>query len=79
MAKRLSGYAAVPSTVLVGLPDKPALEALIERLNRYNIPHAAYHEPDFGPMGLSAVATEPLTSSRHRKAMFIYETWKENP
>ena len=77
MAKRLEGYTESPSVVIIGMPDKAALEATIERLNRYKIDHTAYYEPDFD-MGLSAIATVPLTTAKQRKAMFIYNTWKES-
>jgi hypothetical protein len=75
MAARLGGYAETPSVVLIGLTDKPALEATILRLQRYGIDHEAFYEPDFD-MGLSAIATVPITSAKHRKAMFIYKIWK---
>lgn len=76
MASRLQGCTESPSVVIIGIPDKPALEAVIARLRRYNIDHEAYYEPDWD-MGLSAVATVPLTSAKQRKAMYIYDTWKE--
>lgn len=76
MAARLDGYTETPSVVIIGLPDKTALEATIERLKRYKIDHEAFIEPDFD-MGLSAIATVPLATAKQRKAMFIYDTWKE--
>jgi hypothetical protein len=76
MAARLYGYTDTPSVVIIGVPDKAALLTIIERLHRYKIDHEAFIEPDFD-MGLSAVATVPLTSAKQRKAMYIYDTWKE--
>ena len=64
----------LPSVVLVGVPDKEALEAVIERLNRYNIEHEAYYEPDFD-IGLSAVATYPIFDKKQKKAMGTYKLW----
>lgn len=74
MAQRLGGFTDTPFVVVVGLPDKAALEATIQRLNRYGIDHEAFHEPD-NDMGLSAIATVPLTSKKHRKAMLHYKLW----
>ena len=74
MASRSSGSSETPYLVVIGVPDKPALEAIIERLNRYGIDHEAFYEPD-NDMGLSAVATIPITNKKHRRAMFIYKTW----
>ncbi len=74
MAQKLGGYTDTPFVVVVGVPDKAALEATIQRLNRYGIDHAAFYEPDHD-MGLSAVATIPLTSKKHRKALLHYKLW----
>jgi glycosyltransferase A (GT-A) superfamily protein (DUF2064 family) len=81
MASRLARKAEVssdetPSVVVIGLPDKPALEAAIQRLIRYKIAHEAFVEPDFD-MGLSAIATVPIENSKQRKAMFLYKTWQQ--
>lgn len=60
--------------VVVGVPDKAALEFIILRLRRYGIDHEAYVEPDWD-MGLSAIATIPIVSKKHRKAMLVYKLW----
>jgi len=74
MAQRLGGWPEVPFLIVIGVPDKPALEAVIERLQRYGIDHEAYSEPD-NDMGLTAVATVPITRRKHRKALLIYKLW----
>lgn len=74
MAKRLDGYSDTPSLVLVGVPDKEALQAVIERLQRYDIDFEAFHEPDFD-LGLTAVATYPLQNKKQRKALGTYRLW----
>lgn len=74
MAKRLDGYPETPSIVLIGVEDKTALEAVIERLQRYGIDYEAFYEPDFG-MGLSAVATYPIENKKQRRALGTYKLW----
>jgi hypothetical protein len=76
MAQRLGGWVEVPFLIVIGVPDKPALEVVIERLRRYNIDHEAYYEPDHD-MGLTAVATVPVTRRKHRKALLVYKLWSE--
>ena len=76
MASKLDESTELPSVVLIGVPDKESLEAVIERLTRYNIDHEAYHEPDFG-IGLSAVATYPVTNKKQKKAMGTYKLWSQ--
>jgi hypothetical protein len=62
-----------PSLVLLQVDDEPALEAAAERLNRYAVAHRLFHEPDFGPMGFSALATAPLTDKKLRYLFAGYE------
>ncbi len=47
MASRLSERPETPSVVLIGVPDKSALETVIERLQRYGIDYEAFYEPDY--------------------------------
>lgn len=74
MAKHLNESSETPSLVLVGVPDKAALEAIIERLKRYGIHHETFHEPDYD-LGLTAIATYPITHSKQRYAMRMYPLW----
>ncbi len=74
MAKKLEGYSDTPSLVLIGVPDKAALEAVIARLNRYGIKSEAFYEPDYD-LGLTAVSTYPITNKNLRAAMGIYRLW----
>ena len=70
-------YEGTPSIVLIGVPDQAALLRVIGKLKANGIPHFAFHEPDFG-MGLSAVATAPITGGK-RAALSNYRLWrKEN-
>jgi hypothetical protein len=74
MASRLTSHTTTPSVVLVGVPDKSALEAVIERLQRYGIDYEAFYEPDFD-LGLTAVATYPITNKKQRRALGTYKLW----
>lgn len=60
--------------MLIGIPDKSALEAVIERLQRYGIDYEAFFEPDYD-LGLTAVATYPITNKKQRRAMGTYALW----
>lgn len=66
-----------PSVVLIGVPDKSALEAVMERLQRYGIKFEAFYEPDFD-LGLTAVATYPITNKKQRYVLRQYRTWTES-
>lgn len=74
MASRLSERTETPSVVLIGVSDKSALEAVIERLQRYGIKFEAFYEPDFD-LSLTAVATYPITNKKQRKALGTYKLW----
>ena len=65
-----------PSIVLVGVPSEKALQRVITKLNLNNIDFSAFYEPD-NDMGLSAVATVPLTEGQ-RAALGNYKLWNES-
>jgi hypothetical protein len=60
--------------VLIGLPDKAALEAVIQRMEERGICYEEFHEPD-DDMGLTAVATQCLTG-RIRNMFRGLPLWK---
>ena len=74
MAKRLTEYSEIPSLVLIGTPDKSDLETDIARLQRYGIKYEAFYEPDYD-LGLTAVATYPITNNKQRRALGTYKLW----
>jgi hypothetical protein len=74
MASRLNEHSETPSVVLIGIPDKSALETVIERLQRYGIDYEAFYEPD-NDLGLTAVATYPIQNKKQRKALGTYRLW----
>jgi hypothetical protein len=67
---------AIPSIVLIGVPNKKALERVIYKLRTNNIEHTPFFEPDW-EMGLSAVATTPNLSNEQRNALRNYAIWRE--
>lgn len=64
----------IPSVVVIGVANQPALRDVMERLVRYGIRFAAFYEPDFG-MGLSAISTIPL-NKKQRHVMSKYSLWQ---
>lgn len=72
----LEDRTAVPSIVLSGVPNKIALERVIKKLNKFDIAHEAFYEPDWD-MGLSAVATSPNITIEQREALRNYSIWRE--
>jgi len=67
---------AIPSIVLIGVPNKKALERVIVKLRANNIEHSPFFEPDWD-MGLSAVATTTNLSDEQRNALRNYAIWRE--
>jgi len=60
------------SIVLLSVPNEAALSAAAERLFLHGIDHHMFYEPDFGPMGYSALATKAVTSRRERNLFANY-------
>ena len=67
---------AIPSIVLIGVPNKKALERIIVKLRQNNIEHTPFFEPDW-EMGLSAIATSPNLSYEQRAALRNYSIWRD--
>ena len=67
---------AIPSIVLIGVPNKKSLERVIQKLQKNNIDHTPFYEPDWN-MGLSAVATTPNLTGEQRSALKNYSIWRE--
>lgn len=62
------------SVILLEVEDQAALEEASKRLERYKVDHRMFYEPDFGPMGYSALATRPLTRKKER---FLFANYKK--
>lgn len=65
-----------PSIVLIGVPNIPALERVINKLIDNRIDFSDFYEPDYD-MGLSAVATVPVTAEQ-RAILQNYKLWNES-
>jgi hypothetical protein len=77
MAKRLpSDFDQIPNLVLIGVPDKAALFRVINKLNDNAIGHEVFYEPDDN-LGLTAVATYPLTQEQ-RRCLSNYRLWRND-
>jgi len=57
------------SLIVLSVPNEAGLKEAAERLARYDIDHHMFFEPDFGPMGYSALATRPLLEKKERHRM----------
>ena len=77
MAAQLpNGLQETPSIVLIGVPHKKALEKVINKLIDHSIDFSDFYETD-NDMGLSAVATVPLTEEQ-REILRGYKLWNES-
>lgn len=65
----------VPSLVLIGVPNKKALERVIAKLKLHHIDASAFYEPD-NDLGLTAVVTVPLDEEQ-RAVLQNYKLWSE--
>jgi hypothetical protein len=63
------------SIIMIGAKDKDELYQIRDRLDKHNIRHHMFFEPDF-EMGHSAIATEPITDIQTRRLMRKYSLYK---
>lgn len=64
-----------PSIVLIGVPDKKAIQRVVQKLKDHRIDFSVFDEPD-DDLGLTAVATVPL-SAEQRSILQNYKLWNE--
>lgn len=64
------------SIIMLPAKNQADLHEIAQRLERYGIRHKMFYEPDFGPMGYSALATEPIKDIKTRRAMSKYKLYK---
>lgn len=62
----------IPNLVYIGLPNKKSLLRTIRKIKAHAVPHSIWEEPDWN-MGLSAVATAPISGSI-RDIFYEYNT-----
>lgn len=65
-----------PSIVLIGVPNQKALKKVLCKLKLNRIDASAFYESD-DDLGLTAVATVPLTEEQHA-ILENYKLWNEN-
>jgi len=64
----------IPNIILIGLPDVEALNRALSKLQKAQIPHYAWHEPD-NDFGFTSIATIPLDIDQ-RKVLQNYTLWR---
>lgn len=64
-----------PNIILIGVPDVKALERVKAKLERLQIVHYAWREPDEPGLGFTAIATAPLDKPQ-RNQLHSYRLWK---
>lgn len=64
------------SIIMFAAKDQAELHEIAQRLDRYGIKHKMFYEPDFGPMGYSSLATEPIKDIKSRRPMMKYKLYK---
>ena len=77
MASQLGFDYQIPNLVVIGVPNKEALERVSAKLLHHKIRHYNYSEPDY-QMGFTAIATVPLTVEE-KKVLSNYRLWKVTP
>ena len=77
VARRLQSHNLdeIPSCVVIGVPDKPALFRAVEKLRLNGIQHEVFYEPNDN-LGLTAAATAPIAQEQ-RRALSNYRLWRE--
>lgn len=74
MSSQLGFDYRIPNIVVIGVPNKEALERVSAKLLQHKIRHYNYSEPDY-QMGFTAIATVPL-SVEEKKVLSNYRLWK---
>lgn len=61
------------SLVLLDAENEQDLKNIAEELDMKGIDHYAFFEPDFGPMGYTAICTKPIAEKREQR---LFKKWK---
>jgi hypothetical protein len=64
----------IPNIIVIGVPNQEALHQALAKLERHQIPHCAWTEPDYD-YGLTAIATVPL-DQKQRCVLSNYGLWR---
>jgi len=63
----------ISSLVLLAAENEQDLKNIAEELDMKGIDHYAFFEPDFGPMGYTAICTRPISEKREQR---LFRKWK---
>ncbi len=63
----------IPSLVLLSAQDQEDLIQIAQRLQNRGIDFYAFYEPDFGPLGYTALCTQPVINQEDRK---FFKKWR---
>ena len=63
----------VPNIIVIGVPNKIALNRVVTKLEANQIPHYTWEEPDYD-FGITAIATIPL-SGKQRELLTNYQLY----
>lgn len=63
----------ISSLVLLAAENEQDLKNIAEELDMKGIDHYIFFEPDFGPMGYSAICTRPIAEKREQR---LFKKWK---
>lgn len=63
----------ISSLVLLAVENEQDLKNIAEELDMKGIDHYAFFEPDFGPMGYTAICTRPIVEKREQR---LFRKWK---
>jgi len=63
----------ISSLVLLSVENEQDLKNISEELDMKGIEHYMFYEPDFGPMGYTALCTRPITEKREQR---LFRKWK---
>jgi hypothetical protein len=64
----------VPSVIVVGMPHEKSMSKVLDKLRVNQLPHYAWKDPDFNDLGVTSIATGPLTNDQ-RKVLANYRLY----
>lgn len=67
----------VSSLVLLSAESEQDLKNISEELDMKGIDHYTFFEPDFGPMGYTALCTRPISEKREQRHFKKWKLYKE--
>lgn len=71
--KRFQDQNGISSLILLPAKNEDDLRYIADQLERRGIDFYMFYEPDFGPMGYSALCTAPITD---RKLQNFFRKWR---